>query len=218
MTSRVVIGLGVFIFSLLLAAISAPAAATVTNLRITGDTITALFDAIDPLDPCIQNLVFVTVADHIEKLSPDGRPTSDAMTAIDVTQHDICNDIPIFVSDVADSVISSRSFHVAGNLRSANLIAEIRIPNLTSQQIVTFQVNLVWTASGQPEFSKTKETFRDADLGIKIRALGHSRHVDAVATGSVVNVSDGRNLTPEPSDSATIAKENDATLVIEKTP
>jgi len=218
MTSRLLIGSSVFISSLLLAAISALDAATVTNFRVRGDTITALFDAIDPLDPCIENLVFVAVADKIQKLSPDGSPTPDALAVVDVTQRDICNDIPIFVSDVADSVILNQSFHVDGNLRSASLIVEVRIPNLTSQRIVTFQVNLVWTASGTTEFSKTKETFRDPDLGLKIRSLGHSRHVDAVATGTVVNVTDGGNLTPEPSDTATIAKDNDTALVIEKTP
>jgi hypothetical protein len=221
MTARLLIGFGVFICSLVLAAISALDAATVTNFRLRGDTITAFFDAIDPLDPCIENVAFVAVADEVQKLSPDGRPTSDTQTIVDVTQIDICNGVPLFVSDTADSVILNQSFHVDGNLRSASLIAEVRIPNLTHiSQSATFQVNVVWTASGKPGLSKTKETFRDPDLGITIRALGHGRHVDAVATGTVVTVdlSDGRNLTPEPSDSATIAKDNDTSLVIEKTP
>src|SRR5262245_45904482 len=62
MTSRIVTGLGVFIFSLLLAAISAPDAATVTTFRTTGDNIAALFD---------------------------GR-TSDALTIIDATTRHLC--------------------------------------------------------------------------------------------------------------------------------
>jgi hypothetical protein len=80
---------------------------------------------------------------------------------------------------------------------------------------------LVWEATGKPEFSHSKETFRDPDLGIKIRSLIHGRQVDATATGTVVKVdpiNGNENFTPEPSDTATIQKESDATLIIEKTP
>jgi hypothetical protein len=212
-TTRICMHTVGFILSLLLAGVAAANAAEVTNLRIKGDTTTALFQAADPLDPCLENLVSVTSADKIETLSPPGSHTPAPGTVLVVVQRDVCTGFVLF-SGAGDT--ASHSFQVAGNLGSATLTATVLVVDAVSQQGFTFQVNLVWTATGNPQVVHSKETFRDPDLGIRIRTLTHSRQVEAVAIGTVVT--GGVNFTPEASDTATIHKENAGSLVIEKTP
>jgi hypothetical protein len=74
---------------------------------------------------------------------------------------------------------------------------------------------LSWKATAKAEFVHTKETFQDPELGIKITAQSRGRLAEAVATGMVVG--DGQNFTPEASDTATIQKQNDGVLTIQKT-
>lgn len=135
------------------------------------------------------------------------------------SQTDVCTGITLF-SGVGETP-ANLSFQVAGSLRSATLTATISVFNTVSSSTVTFQVNLVWTATGKPQSLHSKETFRDPDLGIRIRALTHSRQVEAIATGTIVKVDvngGNYNFTPEASDTATIRKESDGSLIIEKTP
>jgi hypothetical protein len=89
MTSRIRMDTLGFILSLLLAGVSAANAAEVTNLRLRGDIATALFQAADPLDPCLENLVSVASADQIEKVSPPGSQTPDPRTVLVVVQVDV---------------------------------------------------------------------------------------------------------------------------------
>jgi hypothetical protein len=202
-----------FILSLLLAGGSAAHAAEVTNFRLKGDSATALFQAADPSDPCLENVVSVASAEKIQKVSPPGSQTPAPSTVLTVVQVDVCTNTILFVG-VGDT--TSHSFQVAGNLSSATLTATVLVVDLVSQQGFTFQVNLVWTATGKPQFLHSKETFRDPDLGIRIRTLIHGRQVEAIATRTVVKGAE--NFTPEISDTATIQKESDGSLIIEKTP
>jgi hypothetical protein len=64
------------------------------------------------------------------------------------------------------------------------------------------------------EFQRSKETFRDKELGIMIKSTLKDRHAAAEATGTVRGL--GQNFTPEPSESAELQTQNDGTIVIGK--
>jgi hypothetical protein len=69
-------------------------------------------------------------------------------------------------------------------------------------------------AGGVAEFQRSKETFRDKELGIMIKSTLKGRHAAAEATGTVRGL--GQNFTPEPSESAELQTQNDGTIVIGK--
>jgi len=207
----------VFILPLLLAATWAAssaviAATTTTNFRLKGDTVVATFEAFDPQDPCLLDFVSVAASDLVEKMSPGGKKTADAGTLLLIIQRDVCTDTVLFGGFGGPA---SQSFQVAGDLKSATLSAQVPVFNNVTSLTTTFQVNLTFQATGAAEFLHLKETFQDPDLGIKITSQSVSWTSPATATGTVSGV--GQNFTPEPSDSATIQKENDGTLTIQKT-
>jgi hypothetical protein len=78
----------------------------------------------------------------------------------------------------------------------------------------TFKVYVNWTATSEPTRTVFKDNFKDKELGIKIKVHSHSTMADAVAEGTVVGI--GRNFTPEPSESASIHRFNDATREVTK--
>jgi hypothetical protein len=202
-----VIFLGLFV--LLAQAVSA---ATVTKLRVTGDTLTALFDANDPANPCLEHFVFVSASDRIQKVSP-GDSTPDVGIVVEVIQQNICTGVPLFIGE---GTTEHPNIDIAPQLKSATLTATLPVFDTVFTQSVSFTVHLVWTATGKPEKVNAKETFRDRELGIMIKNDTHSTQVPAIATGTVFG--NGQNFTPEASDTATIAKQNDSSLTIEKTP
>jgi hypothetical protein len=159
----------------------------------------------------LENLVFVAASDLVEKISPGDR-TPDVRTVLEVIQRDICTSLLLFAGsgETADHI-----FQVAGNLSSANLTASVMVFDIVTQLTSTFDVNLSWKATAKAEFVHTKETFQDPELGIKITAQSRGRLAEAVATGMVVG--DGQNFTPQASDTATIQKQNDGVLTIQKT-
>jgi hypothetical protein len=75
---------------------------------------------------------------------------------------------------------------------------------------------MVWKATGKGQLSNSKETFRDPDLGIMIKAFSRGTQVDATATGTVHGI--GQSPVSDASNSATIEKHNDGTLIIQRTP
>jgi hypothetical protein len=202
----------VFILPLLLAATwAANAANTVENFRLKGNTVTALFLALDPLDSCVENFVSVVAADVIQKVSPGGH-TLNAGTVLTVVQDDVCNGIELFNGS---GETLSQVFQVAGDVTSASLTATVPVADQVSNQIVNVQVNLIWKATGKPVFMQAKDTFRDPELGIKIQTQTRSTQAEATASGTVV--ADGYNFTQVPTNNATIQKQNDGTLTIQKT-
>jgi hypothetical protein len=223
MTPKILWSRWVLIPLLLIATASAVFAAATTSsiFRLKGNTAIAIFEAFDPQDPCLLNLVSVFASDQIDKVSPGGKKsTANVGTILTVLQRDVCTDTPLF-----DGVFgtASHSFQVAGDLRSATLSAEVPVLNTLTSLITTFQVNLTFQATTAAEFLHAKETFSDPELGIKITSQSVSSIAQATATGTVVGdyclvvCLTGYNFTPEPSDSATIQKQNDGTLIIQKT-
>jgi hypothetical protein len=89
---------------------------------------------------------------------------------------------------------------VAGNASTATLAASIDVLNIIDGVSHTLQLNLTWKATEKPEFTNTKETFTDPDLGIKIKSKSRGIFGAATATGTVMGL--GQNLTPEASEEA----------------
>jgi hypothetical protein len=148
----------------------------------------------------------------MQKISPGGEPTSMVGTVLVVAALDVCQGITLLSGG---GEASDQAFRLAGDLSAATLSTTIRVLDTVSFQIITFDVNLTWTATGEPVFEQTKEMFRDRDLGLLIVTQIRGWHAPAVATGTVVGL--GRNFTPEPSTSAELEKVNDGTIVIEMT-
>jgi hypothetical protein len=188
--------------------------ASATHFQVKGDTAIALFEAVDPEDSCIEDTVVVIASETMEKLSPEGHPTSTVRTVLVVGQVDVCLDFTLLSGE---GEVFQAAFRVAGNQRSATLTATVPVLDLISQQIMTFDVNLTWTAQGKPVFEHTKETFRDPETGITIITQLRGFHVDAVAAGTTVEVAGGRNFTPSPSESAELHKVNDGTVIVQQT-
>jgi hypothetical protein len=204
----------VLILPLLFAANSAATAATtVTHLRLKGDTVTAVFLAPTSADGCIVTFVSVAASDLIEKVSGNGSTTSGRATAF-VVQTDVCQPFPtdFFVGDGEGTNIALK---VSGNAHTATLAGSIQVFDIISLTSHTLEVNLTWKATGEPEFTNTKETFKDPELGIKIKSKSRGIFAEATASGTVMGL--GQNLTPEASDEATLQKNADVTLTIEKT-
>jgi hypothetical protein len=213
MTPKILWSRWVLIPPLLIATASAVFAATSTsNFRLKGNTVTATFEAFDPADPCLLNLVSVTASDVVEKMSPGGKKGGTPGTVLVIIQRDVCTDTDLF-NGVGGP--ASHNLQVAGDLKSATLSAQVPVLNTVTFLTTTFQVSLTFQATTASEFLHSKETFSDPELGIKITSQSVSWIAQATATGTVVG--DGQNYTPEPSDSATIQKQNDGTLIIQKT-
>jgi hypothetical protein len=200
------------ILPLLLAAGSlADAATTTSHFRVKGDTVTAVFFASDPVDPCVEIFVSVVASDLIEIDKP-GRRAFSFNTVLTVAMRDSCTGF-IFFS--GEGTGSNTTFRAAGDLRSSTLTAEVPVFDEVNGQTSIFQVNLNWEATADAEFIHFKETFRDPDLGIRIITQSVSTLGQATATGTVFGA--GKNVTPEPSDTATIQKDNFGTLMLQKT-
>lgn len=168
------------ILPLLFAANSAATATTtVTNLRLKGDSVTALFRSTSA-DGCIVTFVSVGASDLIEKVSATGSTTSARVTVF-VVQTDVCQeDGPVdFV--VADGEDTNPTFKVAGNAHTATLTGSIVVLDIVGSRFLTLQLNLTWTATEKPEFTDTKETFKDPELGIKIKTKSRGIFAEATA-------------------------------------
>jgi len=86
------------ILPLLLVGNAVQADTMVTSMHVKGNTVTALFDALDPLDPCLENLVSVVCADLIEQDKPGGK-TTFVNTQLTVIQVDVCTSPTLFNAD-----------------------------------------------------------------------------------------------------------------------
>ena len=183
----------------------------IENFRLKGDTAFAEFEATDPQNSCLLNFVSVFASDLVQKSSPGGTKTgSSPGTVVLAIQRDICNDIVLF-----DAVggPSAHLFQVAGDVRSATLSAELLLLDAVSRNFFSFQVNLTFDAIAPAEFLHSKETFKDANLVIRIMSQSVRFTAQARATGTVFGL--GQNLTPEASDVAAIQSQNDGTLNIQ---
>jgi hypothetical protein len=215
MTKRMRANISALVLSLLCVAGAPADAAEVTNFKLKGNTATAGFQGFDPVEPCIESFAFVGASDTVEKVSPSGIKTLSLRTTIQLGQYDRCNDIIVFGSE---GVAETNTFQFAKNLTSATLTATVSVADIITFQVHDYQVHLTWKATGIPEYVKTKETFSDPELGIKITAQAKSTQVDATATGTVVGIgSRGHifNFTPQASDSATIMKEANGAIIIQ---
>jgi len=183
------------------------------QFKVKGNTALATFQSADPQDPCIENFVTVVASDLMEKTLPgSGGKITTVRTVLIVGQRDICLSLTLLT---CEGETSDQAFRLADDLSSAALSTTVPVLDLVSHDFVNFEVNLTWTAQGQPVFEQTKETFQDKDLGILIVSQTRGTHVEAEATGTVVGL--GQNFTPEPSESAALEKVNDGTIVIQKT-
>jgi hypothetical protein len=200
------------ILSMLLVANIAAAKTTVSNFQLKGNTVTAIFAAADPLDPCLESIVSVVAADLVEKLMPGGKSVV-LRTALVVVERDVCTDTILFSGEGG---AATHTLVVASDLSSASLAAQGTLQDSVTMQAFPFQVSLSFTGIGKPQSTNTHEKFRDPEAGIKITTKSKSTIVDAVATGTVSGI--GRNHTPAPSELATIQKNNDGTHVVERSP
>ena len=109
----------VFVLWLVGAADSAAnAATTVSNFRVTGNTVTALFEAADPFDSCLVNSVFFAAQDLTEKVSSVGN-TPIFNTSLDVRRIYTCGGDPFPIFAAQQTVTAEGTMKVSGNLGSA---------------------------------------------------------------------------------------------------
>jgi hypothetical protein len=198
------------ILPLLFSARPVQAGNMVTSFKVKGNTVTAIFIAPDPLDPCVESIVSVAAADLLEKVTSAGK-TISLRTNLVVVERDTCTGVVLFSGEGSSA---THSLTVAPDLSSASLSAQITLQDAVSTQLFPFQVSLSFRAIGKAQTTNTHEKFRDPEAGIKITTKSKSTIVDATATGTVSGF--GRNHTPEPSESATIQKQNDGTHVVER--
>ena len=183
---------------------------TTSHFKVKGDTAVVSFQATDPQEPCLENFVSVVASDLMEKVSPEGGPTSTVRTMLIVGQVDVCLGISLF-SGQGETPEHAFQF----SLSSATLTTTVPVFDSISRQMYVFDVDLTWIAQGAPVSHHDQETFRDKELGIKINTHLRGRHAPAVATGTIVGL--GRNFTPEPSTSAELQTQNNGTVIVEKT-
>ena len=191
---------------------AARAGNVVSTFKVKGNTAIALFDAFDPVDPCLESVVSLAAADVMEKIMPNGR-TISFRTTIAVIDFDVCTETVLFNGEGATA---SHTFQVAADLGTATLSSDVMVQDLLSTLVFPFQVTMTWTATGKPQTTNSVDKFRDPVLGIKITDKSHSTIVEATATGTVFGT--GRNHTHEPSDSGNIQRENDGTHTVERAP
>jgi hypothetical protein len=205
--------IALFAALLLVGPTSAGRADTITShFKVKGDTVTALFQATDPQNPCIEFQVSVVASELMQKLSPDGGPATTVRAMLVLSGADVCQGLDIMrgTGEVFEAL-----FQVASDLESAALRATVPLFDIVGQQIVNFEINLTWSATGEPVVHHCTETIRDRDLGIFLTARFRGTHVPAQASGTVVGL--GLNFTPEPSVSAEIQTQNDGTVTIQLT-
>src|SRR5262245_20448334 len=105
---------------LMLAGVGAGEAAdVVSNYRLRGNTVTAMFLANDTLNPCVENFVLVLTSDQVEKVSPGPRTISIG-TILTVIQQDTCAGTELF-RGFAET--NSQSFKVTGDVTTATVSA-----------------------------------------------------------------------------------------------
>src|SRR5262245_25359613 len=158
----------VLILPLVLAAAQAAAAgSTTTNFRRQGDRVTALFEAPTSLDGCAVTLVFIDSADLIEKVS--GASTTPMPSAMMIViQANVCQEPPVVFFDAVQAT-SNTILQVSGNFTAASVTGSVTVFDLISQELHTLQLNLTWQAITKPEFTNSKETFEDPEVGLKIK-------------------------------------------------
>jgi hypothetical protein len=143
-----------------------------------------------------------------ESSGPKSGPAPSVV--LELIQLDTCTGVPLFVG-TGDPVVLP--FQIAGNLSSASFAGTVPVFDLQTFNLYNVDVNLTWTATGPAERHNDHDQFRDA--GIFFNTVTVGVHAPAVATGTVILL--GKNLTPEPSDSAEIQTQNTGTITIETT-
>ena len=117
----------------------------VTKFQLKGNSATAIYQANEPGDPCLETFVLVAVSDLIEKVSP-GDDTPDLRAVLTVIQRDPCTDTIIF-NGQGDT--ANPNVHIAPNLKSATLTATVPMLDVISGLIYTFTIDLEWDATGK---------------------------------------------------------------------
>gem|GEM_PF-1547345 len=74
-------------------------------------------------------------------------------TLLVVIQRDVCTDSLLFSGE---GETSNQTREVAGDLSLATLTATVPVADAISRQTFTFEVNLVWKATGNPQFLHSK--------------------------------------------------------------
>ena len=209
------------VFLLLLLPSHPAAANTVSNFRLTGEALVAEFDAIDPSDSCVENIVTVFASEEMQKISSQGNTTGVGVV-VDVIRIYHCGPLaPIIIfegngiaPDVHDPSVPVPRLMVAGDLRTATLKTTVGIFDFVNGQGYYFQVDLAWTATDKATFTQAKEKFEDRDAGLKIVSQSRGFIAPALASGSVFGA--GIEFTPDASRDASIRRDNFATVAIER--
>jgi hypothetical protein len=212
MTARSRLNKGLVVLTLLWAvAPAAQAGTTVSTFRSKGDTVVATFMAVDRDNSCLVSFVSLTSADLIEKIRPDGR-IETVRTMLTLIRFNSCAGDLLFSGS---GTTSTSVVTVAANLSSAELTAAVSMLDDLTQTFSDFQVSLTWEATTKAVTSNFTDSFKDKDLGIKVKSHFRATIREAVATGTVFGL--GQNLTAEPSDSAMIQRQSSGFQQITKT-
>jgi hypothetical protein len=188
------------------------AATMVSNFRLHGDTVNAVFRAMEPGSTCIEVFALVSGADQVVKIAPGNEVTVVKATTIQLIRRDLCTDTVLLD---AEGLTESQTFRVAGDASSAKLTTSLFMLDSVSNTVDLFEIDLTWNASEKAQHVHAKEVVVLPELGLKVQSQSRGKMADAVATGTVMGF--GFNFTPAPSESATIVRQNDGTLIVEKT-
>jgi hypothetical protein len=97
---------------------------TASNFSVKGATAVATFEAADSQDPCLVNTIIVVASDSMEKLSPEGQPSSTVRTTLIVVQEDVCLGITLLSGEGATA---QQSLRIAGELSTATLDTTVMV-------------------------------------------------------------------------------------------
>jgi hypothetical protein len=163
---------------------TARAETMVSHFKIKGDTVTAIFHAADPNDPCVESSVHVVASDLVERMSPPKSKVTEASTLLVVGQVDTCFDLVLFSAEGL-SPLGQNELQIAGDLRLATLKTTVTTFDTISLQFYDLDIDLTWTVIGPAVHQNTKDTFRDRDLGLFIKSRIKGVAVPAEAVGTV---------------------------------
>lgn len=210
-TPRIHWNKALFVLPLLLATATVThAGTTISDVRVKGNTATAIFSSVDPVNPCLLQFASIVSADRLEKTTSTGKILV-FKTTLSVSKFDTCTGDLLFIGEGSTS---THSFFVASDLTSAEVTATVPVLDALSGSTENFSVSLTWNATTRGVVTNSVDSFKDKDLGIKIKTYSHSTAAEAVAVGEVFGI--GFNFTPSPSDSATIQRFNDGTHSVQK--
>jgi hypothetical protein len=195
----------------------APAlATTTTHTQHKALTARADFSDIDE-SGCVETAVFVFAAEQTSKaadsmaVGPSGKPVTGVFLFVLVSQFNFCTFE--FLRSLSGSGMEA-SFHVDRvKLSDAQLKATILAFDDFTQAEVPVEVDLTWTATGEP--LSLSERFRQKQPGLLFSSFFKGTSRDAAATGTVLV--GGENLTPNVSIDAEIIRSREGTVSIVKT-